>query len=293
MSGLRIGLAGTGYWAATTHAVAAAASPWHFAAVWGRNGSAAERVAAETSAGFGTDDFDRFLDSVDAVVFALPPAVQAELGLRALRAGKHVLLEKPVSIDDASARLMVEAAAEQGVAALVFFTMLYDPRMRAIIANTREWKGATGLWLGSALNDENPFNTPWRHVKGGLWDLGPHALSVTWRTVGPIVDVTAERGAADLVHLVLRHENGATSTASLTLRAPDAADGFSTTLWGDSGRQELPVDDVDSLAAATVALEELYAAATDGSRSHLADLTLGRDIVAILERAEKAIEAAE
>ena len=253
---LRMGVAGTGYWASVTHAPAVVASAhWDLAAVWGRNPDAAAALAqampGEVSA---FADFDDFLDAVDAVTFALPPDVQAPLALRAINAGKHVLLEKPISLDAHQADEMVAAADRTGVATAVFFTMLYDPRIRAIIASAASSPallGGTGLWLGSALNDDNPFNTPWRHVHGGLWDLGPHALSVLWTTVGPIVDVAAHAGDKDLRHLVLTHASGATSTVSMTLRAPDAADGFSTTLWGEQGRVVVPVDDVDSLAALT------------------------------------------
>ena len=233
---LRLGLVGTGYWADVTHATAAVAAPsWDLAAVWGRDGGRAAALAERHGAPHAGTDFDAFLAQVDAVTFAVPPQLQSELAVRAIRAGKHVALEKPIATSLEAADRLVASADAHGVATIVMFTMLYDPRVRRLIDEVRvgrRWTGGAGLWLGSALNDENPFNTPWRHDKGGLWDLGPHAISVLWKTIGPISAVRAEAGEGDLVHLVLSHDDGRTSTVTMTLRAPDAADGFSTLLWG-------------------------------------------------------------
>jgi predicted dehydrogenase len=290
---LRFGLVGTGFWAAQTHAPAIAATPdLVLASVWGRRADAADTLASRHGA-TGFTDFDAFLDTVDAVAFAAPPDVQSVLAVRAAEAGKHLLLEKPIAVSKAGADRLVTAVDEAGVASVVFHTILFDPRMRAIVADRPEqgWSGGAGLWLGSALRDENPFNTPWRREKGALWDLGPHALSVLWVTLGPIVGGSASRGEADLVHAVLRHESGATSTASMTLNAADPADGFSTLLWGETGRTQLPVDDVDEGAALRLALAELRDAASSGVTMHPSDVRFGRDIVAVLADLEAALDA--
>lgn len=287
---LRLGVVGTGYWADVTHATAAVAAPsWDLTAVWGRDSDKAAALASTHGAAHSGTDFDAFLTQVDAVTFAVPPHLQAELALRALQAGKHVALEKPIATTLADADRLVEAAEAADVAAIVMFTMLYDPRVRALVAEVdagRRWIGGAGLWLGSALNDDNPFNTPWRHEKGGLWDVGPHAVSVLWKTLGPIVGVRAVGGEVDLVHLVLTHEDARTSTTSLTLRAPDAADGFSTLLWGAEGREEVTVDDVDAGAAFITAYEDLARMIESGERAHACDVRFGRDIVRVLAEAE-------
>ncbi len=288
MDDLRFGLVGTGYWAQETHATALVATPGvSLVSVWGRNAGSASQVATRFGAEAFTD-FDAFLDSVDAVSFAVPPHVQSELALRAVTAGKHLLLEKPIATSVAAAQQLVAAAEKSGVSTVVFFTLLFDPRVRAIVADAESanWSGGNGLWLGSALMDDNPFNTPWRHEKGGLWDLGPHALSVLWRTLGRIVEVDAVAGARDLVHVTLRHEGGASSTASMTLKASDAADGFSTLLWGPRGRQAMPVDDVDEAIVLQVALGELAANARAGVSEHECDVRFGLEIVEVIAQLE-------
>ncbi|KRA24574.1 hypothetical protein ASD65_09240 [Microbacterium sp. Root61] len=295
-SPLRLGLVGTGYWADVTHAAAAVAAPsWNLAAVWGRDAERAAVLADHHGAAHAGTDFDAFLAEVDAVTFAVPPHLQSELALRAIEAGKHVALEKPIATSLEDAERLVAVAEANDVATIVMFTMLYDPRVRALMADVRagrRWTGGTGLWLGSALNDENPFNTPWRHEKGGLWDLGPHAVSVLWKTVGPVRAVHAEAGLGDLVHLVMTHDEGRTSTASMTLRAPDAADGFSTLLWGVDGRQEITVDDVDAKTAFVTAYEDLARLIESGDRAHECDVRFGRDVVRVLAEAEAQIATA-
>jgi len=55
------------------------------------------------------------LAHVDALVIATPPASHAPLGLKAIAAGKHVLIEKPLATTTEAARSLVEAADAQGV----------------------------------------------------------------------------------------------------------------------------------------------------------------------------------
>ncbi len=290
---LRFGLVGTGYWASETHAAGIAAAPGAtLAAVWGRDAAAASVLAARYGA-VGHADFDAFLAQVDAVSFAVPPDVQPALALRAAAAGKHLLLEKPLALDEASGDQLVEAVESSGVAALVFFTHLFSPPVVAWFeeCDAHPWLGGDAYWLGSALTDENPFNTPWRRRYGGLWDVGPHAVVDLWRTLGPVVRVAAELGAPDVTHLVLHHERGVSSTSTLTLSAPDAADGFTMMLWGPRGRTRMPIDDVDSMTALTVAAETLAGMVRTGQRDHRASVQMGRDVLEVLASAQRQLDA--
>ena len=290
---LRFGLVGTGYWARETHAAGIAAAPGAtLAAVWGRDHAAASTLAARYGA-VGHADFDAFLAQVDAVSFAVPPDVQPALALRAAAAGKHLLLEKPLALDEASGDQLVQAVESSGVAALVFFTHLFSPPVVAWFeeCDADPWLGGDAYWLGSALTDENPFNTPWRRQYGGLWDVGPHAVVDLWRTLGPVVRVSAELGAPDVTHLVLHHESGVSSTSTLTLSAPDAADGFTMMLWGPRGRTRMPIDDVDSMTALTVAAETLVGMVRTGQRDHRASVQMGRDVLGVLAAAQRQLDA--
>jgi predicted dehydrogenase len=291
---MRFGLAGTGYWARIAHAPAlSSTSGVEFTAVWGRNPRAAADLAAEYRV-TPYHDVPAFLAGVDAVCFAVPPDVQAAIATQAAREGKHLLLEKPVALTEAAADGLVDAVGQAGVASVVFFTNRFEPDVRAWLAEVETrggWAGGVSVWLGSALRESNPFNAPWRRDRGGLWDIGPHMISLLWASLGPVTSVTADAGPADVSHLVLHHQGGATSTATLTLSAAEAAAGFEAYVWGESGRLAVPGEDVDQVAALSTALGELVANARAGRTEHPCDVRFGRDVGRVLAEAQRQIDA--
>jgi predicted dehydrogenase len=277
-----------------THATVLASEPAvDFTAVWGRSAGKAAAVGEE----FGArpySDFADFLRHVDAVAFAVPPDVQAELGVQAADAGKHLLLEKPVATSAAGAERLVSAVERAGVSSVVFFTARFTATTREWLASVRDggWEGAWARWIVSAFGHGSPYaSSLWRREKGALWDVGPHALSLLTGALGPIVGVTADGGAGDLVHLVLHHSSGATSTASLTLAAPAPAVHVELSLWGPAGLSLMPDADDSPAAAYAVAVRELVADAEAGRRSHPCDVRFGAAVVNVLAEAEEQISA--
>ena len=287
---LRFGLVGTGHWARITHARALASTDGiEFAAVWGRNADAAAGLAASYHM-TAYRDLPEFLDGVDAVAFAVPPDVQAPIAIRAARAGKHLLLEKPVAVTAADADAVADAVAQARVASVVFFTARFQAGVRAWeaeVAAVGGWAGGCAVWLGSAWQPGSPFNTPWRRDKGALWDLGPHVISLLWASLGPVRSVTAQAGLADITHLVLRHDSGVTSTATVTLDAPESAEFNELFLWGRAGRSAAPTAVPDPVTPLRTALAELAANARSGQVSHPCDARFGRDVVHVLADAER------
>jgi predicted dehydrogenase len=291
---LRFGLIGTGHWARITYAPALASTEGiEFAAVWGRNADAAAGLAA----GYHVTahrDLPEFLDGVDAVAFAVPPDVQAPIAIRAARAGKHLLLEKPVAVTAADADALADAVAQARVASVVFFTARFQADVRAWEAEVTAaggWAGGCAVWLGSAWQPGSPFNTPWRRDKGALWDLGPHVISLLWASLGPVRSVTAVAGRADITHLVLRHDSGVTSTATVTLDAPESAEFNELFMWGRAGRSAAPTAVPDPVTPLRTALAELAANARSGQVRHPCDARFGRDVVRVLADAERQVSA--
>jgi predicted dehydrogenase len=291
---MRFGLVGTGYWARIAHAPALARTEGiELTAVWGRDPRAAADLAAEYRA-MPYQDIAALLAEVDAVSFAVPPDVQAPIATQAAREGKHLLLEKPIALTEAAADGLVEAVEQAGVASVVFFTQRFQPDVRAWLSDVHargEWAGGMSAWLGSALRASNPFNTPWRRDKGGLWDIGPHVISLMWASLGPVTSVTADHGPADVTHLILHHRGGATSTTTVTLSAAEAAEGLETYVWGESGRLAVPLGSLDQAAALSVALGELTANARAGQARHPCDVWFGRDVGRVLAEAQRQIDA--
>ena len=131
---LKFGLAGTGFWARIAHAPAlASADGIEFTAVWGRNREAAAGLAAAYGVA-AHHDIAAFLDGLDGVAFAVPPNVQAAIATTAARAGKHLLLEKPIATSVADADALVESVEQARVASVVFFTARFQADVRAWLA---------------------------------------------------------------------------------------------------------------------------------------------------------------
>ena len=291
---LRFGLAGTGYWARTAHAPALASTDGiEFTAVWGRN----QKAAADLAAAYGVtayQDVAAFLAGLDGVAFAVPPDVQVPIAARAAAAGKHLLLEKPIATSPAGADILVSAVEQARVASVVFFTARFQAGVRAWLADVTArggWAGGASAWLGTALQESSPFNTPWRRDKGALWDLAPHAVSLLWASLGPVTSVLADAGPADVSHLVLHHDGGASSTVTVTLSATEAAGFFELYLWGAAGRSAAPGEGGEPVIPLRAALTELAANARSGQAAHACDVRFGRDVGRVLADAQRQLGA--
>ncbi|MFE9774657.1 Gfo/Idh/MocA family protein [Streptomyces sp. NPDC005931] len=295
---MRIGLLGTGPWAQVAHAPALSGHEnLDFSGVWGRR----PQAAAELADAHGTrayEDLDALLADVDAVAVALPPGVQAELAVRAARAGCHLLLDKPLAPTVAQGRAVVEAARSAGVASVVFLTTRFQPEPAAWIAEQAGlggWFTGRAQWLGAVFSvDGNPFAaSPWRREKGALWDVGPHALSVLLPVLGDARRVLAAAyGPGDTVHLVLDHVTGASSTLTLSLTAPPSASGATVELRGESGVTLLPEAAQGAVPALARAADALLTAARTGS-PHPCDAAFALRITEILSSAEDLLARAK
>jgi hypothetical protein len=134
---MRFGLVGTGPWAELAHGPGlVSAEGVELVGVWGRTLSRAEPLA-QTLGVTAYDDYAALLADVEAVAFAVPPAVQAELALEAAVAGRHLLLDKPVATDLGAARTLLAAATEAGVSSVVFFTDRFVDETCAWIEDVR------------------------------------------------------------------------------------------------------------------------------------------------------------
>jgi predicted dehydrogenase len=288
---LRFGLLGTGYWAAETQAAALAVHPEaSLVGVWGRDPAKAAAVADRYGAR-GYADLDDLLADVDAVAVALPPDIQAAVALRAAQAGRHLLLDKPVAFAVAQADLLVAEVDRRGLASLVFFTNRFYAEIEAFLATTvatGDWYGARCAMFSSIFQPGNPYgSSPWRKEKGGLWDIGPHALSLILPVLGPVTEVLAADGPYDTVYTILRHAGGATSTMALTLDAPATVTGSEVAFYGPAGYATVPPVDWRPVEAFAAAVSQLVRMAADGTTTHPVDVRFGRDVVAILAAADE------
>ncbi|WP_344237873.1 Gfo/Idh/MocA family oxidoreductase [Actinocorallia libanotica] len=213
-----IGLVGAGPWAGMVHAPAiAAGAHTRLAGVWARRPEAsAELAAAHGSRSY--DGLEELFDNCEAVAFAVPPNVQAELAIQAAKAGKALLLEKPLAMDLDGARALVEAVGEAGVVSQMVFTLRYSSAARDFLARVADLEpfGGYGQFVSSVF-DGGPFATPWRLERGAILDLGPHIVDLLDAALGRVVSVRAHGDPLRWVGMLLEHESGAVSEASVSM----------------------------------------------------------------------------
>ncbi|MCW2739261.1 Gfo/Idh/MocA family oxidoreductase [Nocardioides sp.] len=123
-----------------------------------------------------TDSLERVLDDPDitAVAIATPARTHHGLALQALRAGKHVLVEKPLADSVANGRAMVDLAEEQGLVLMTDHTYCYTPavqKMRDLVVSGElgqvHFIDSVRINLGLIQPDIDV-----------LWDLAPHDLAI-------------------------------------------------------------------------------------------------------------------
>jgi predicted dehydrogenase len=147
----------------------------------------ADRIAAEygipSSSIYNYENFDEIAHNpaVDAVYVALPNSMHAEYTIRAAKAGKHVLCEKPMSTNVADAEAMIAACKAANVKLMIAYRCHYEPTNLRAVKLIRD--GALGQV--QAIESSFGFNmgpNEWRTNKklaggGPLFDVGIYCLN--------------------------------------------------------------------------------------------------------------------
>ena len=112
--------------------------------------------------------------AVDAVAVATPAATHVDVGLAALEAGKHLLVEKPLACTFADGAKLVEAAAERGLVLMLDHTYVYTSAVQQLRTLVRAGDIGELLYVDSVRIN---LGLVQRDIDV-LWDLAPHDLSV-------------------------------------------------------------------------------------------------------------------
>lgn len=285
---MRFGLVGTGYWASTVHGPGLVAHRHaDLVAVWGRRPEQAAQLASRLGVR-ATDSVEELISSVEAVAFAVPPGVQAPIAAAAADAGRHLLLEKPLAEDLASAQEVLRAVKATGVSTVVFFTARFSPGLRSWFEQLAggDWDAGTFVEMGSIFTPGSPYlESQWRRDRGALWDIGPHALATLTVAMGPVDSAQLTRGRKDIVAITTKHLGGGVASALLALDAPTAARFRSARFYGSSGvleRPEDPTSVADAYANAVDALE-----ASVRGQPHGCDAAFGAEVVRVIESLDR------
>ncbi|HEX4607555.1 MAG TPA: Gfo/Idh/MocA family oxidoreductase [Urbifossiella sp.] len=154
---------------------------------------------------YSYDTFDRLKDDgeVDVVYIVLPNSMHAEYTIRALRAGKHVLCEKPMATGVAEGREMTAAARDAGRELMIAYRLRYEPFNQAVIRLCRE-KAVGGLRTFSASNTQM---TPAPNIRlsralggGPVGDVGIYCINAARYVTGeePVAVTAVEHRPRDV-----------------------------------------------------------------------------------------------
>ena len=273
------------------HAPVLANSPHtRLAGVWARRPDAAADLAAK----HGTTAFeslDALFDACEAVACCVPPDVQADVAVRAARAGKHLLLEKPIAGDLEGATRLADAIGEAGVGSMVVLSWRYAAAVRAFVDDARALTpfGGRGTFVSGALLG-GVFATPWRLERGPLLDLGPHVIDLLDASLGAVTGVRAHGDLLGWIGLLLEHEGGAVSEASLCATSGLQPHRSGVEVYGATGALDLDCASAVGPEAFMTLTEELAAMVRSG-RGHPLDVRRGLHLQRILADAEAQLSA--
>ncbi len=217
-------------------------------AIAARDAQRAKAFASEYSIRSVEPSYEALIErtDVDAIYNALPPSRHAELTIKALAAGKHVLCEKPLAMNAQEAEAMATAAQASEAVLLEAFHYRFHPAFEAMLDIVRSDKLGQVRHVKAAFSVEIPERAgELRHTLeiggGALMDLG--CYPVHWvRTVlggtGRVVSAKAREGLAgiDLEMAAEIEFEGGVMAEIETSMAMGAERGASLEVAGDKGR---------------------------------------------------------
>ena len=182
----------------------------------------------------------------DAAIVCTPPATHEAVACALLRAGKHVLCEKPLAISSAQARRMLECARQHGV----MLTMASKFRYARDVRKARElvMEGAIGdlVFVENAFTSHVDMSSRWNSdatISGGgvLIDNGTHSVDILRYFLGDLRDVQVVEGrrmqglsVEDTVRLFVHNDHDVIGSADLSWSIDKEMDTF-VRLYGSDG----------------------------------------------------------
>ena len=203
---IRAAIVGIGWWGRTlVNAVQGKSGVIRFTAGYTRTRNSAEAFCSENGIAL-KDDLDQILTdpAVDAVVFATPHSQHAAQVEQAAAAGKHVLMEKPFTLDVKSAEAALGAAARAGIVLGVAYPRRFHPAMIELKARVQDGRlgvlthcesaqsAHAGLFMSSDYWRGDPQEAPAGAMTATVvHNLDAHDLLVRAPLTGPTAAICA------------------------------------------------------------------------------------------------------
>lgn len=243
-------------------------------AVCDLNGERARQKADQFGAAKSYSDYKELLadPDIDAVSVCTWNNTHAEISIAALRAGKHVLVEKPLCTTVEEALRIQEAVEETGKQLMIGYVRRYDPNARLLkeFVDKGEFGDLYYAKASSIRRHGNPggwFADRSRSGGGPLIDIGVHMIDLCWYMMGKPKAVTVSGNTyrklgnranirnlshykaadwdpkvntvEDLASAMIRFENGASLQVDVSFALHAQKDEASIKLYGDKGGFEI------------------------------------------------------
>jgi UDP-N-acetylglucosamine 3-dehydrogenase len=248
---VRIGLIGCGAVARRFHMPALRAADAEVVAFVSRNPASAQSAANEWGSGKVLGDWRELLElqEVDAVDICTPNYLHGEIAIASSRAGKHVLVEKPIasSLEDADA--MVAAARHHGTILMTAHNVRYAPPFVAIRNEVAAGSAGEVISFRAAFGHSGPRDwspeSDWffdaaQSGGGVLIDLGIHVADLLRAILSDeAIEVSAILGRGDsdveeTAHVILRFAGGPIGSVHVSWNTRPAPD-HQLSLFGTEG----------------------------------------------------------
>lgn len=220
----------------------AMASRSRIVAMMRRDRAKAQAMAQRFGAALGTDDARAVIEhpDVDIVYVATPPSTHMEYAVAAAKAGKHVLVEKPMAMSAAQGRRMIEAANGSGVRLFVAYYRRFHLHIRwlrdQIAAGRigRPVQAFIDLAKRPTFDESRSWLIDAAYSGGGIFvDVGVHRLDALVFMLGPVESSCGVRTVFDAdsrveqaVVLAVRFRSGAQAVATGDFYSGRKADSF-------------------------------------------------------------------
>jgi predicted dehydrogenase len=163
------------------------------------------------------------MPDVDAVAIATPVRTHFEISLAALRSGRHVMVEKPMTETSAEALALIETARRRRLTLMVDHTFIYSPAVQKVkeLVSTDElgeiyYYDSTRINLGLFQRDVNV-----------IWDLAVHDLAILQHVLDSTPTAISANGVShvagapeNMAHLTIYLESGAVAHLNVNWLAP-------------------------------------------------------------------------
>jgi predicted dehydrogenase len=222
---VRVAAVGCGYWGPNVIRNLAELDGFRLCCICDSDRQRLEAVGARYPMARLTTDVDDIMadGAIDALYLATPVSTHAALGTRALEAGKHVLIEKPLATTVQAAERLAALARARGRVRMVGHTFVFSPPVRKVKALIDQglvgpiyYVETTRVNLGLFQKDVSV-----------LWDLGPHDVSILMYWLGEAPVEVSARGRSylgeeleDVVFLTLVFPSGILAQVQLSWLAP-------------------------------------------------------------------------